>query len=186
MNTKKTIECKTWLRLMFAVVMVMMCGAMQGQPNFVGRWVAEKAMEEGSEKLSVEFTFKDSTNMEMVIITDNSKPEVGRCVSRITVEGEYSVVGPVIFTEIDKNTARLKITDLELNDEMAKNVPESMMPMMKKYLEDQMSQTVAELFTEFNVGRIIYAFYEGRDDKVSFIIGDENKAMSFDLVRQPL
>ena len=92
----------------------------------------------------------------------------------------------MIFTEIDKNTARLKITDLELNDEMAKNVPESMMPMMKKYLEDQMSQTVAELFTEFNVGRIIYAFYEGRDDKVSFIIGDENKAMSFDLVRQPL
>ena len=80
------------------------------QPNFVGKWKSEE-MKEGTEKVIIEFIFKDTTNMEMAFITDNAIPDVGRCVSRISVQGTYSVIGPLMFTEILKNTMIVDIKD---------------------------------------------------------------------------
>lgn len=153
------------------------------QPNFVGKWKSEE-MKEGTEKVIIEFIFKDTTNMEMAFITDNAIPDVGRCVSRISVQGTYSVIGPLMFTEILKNTMIVDIKDFELIGEKAKKTPQSMIPTLKTYIKKQLEQSAMYLFAAYDGGSMIYATHEGTKDVISFIIGDEENAIDLKFTRQ--
>ena len=82
------------------VVLITVTSNAFAQQNFIGKWQS-KEIKEDTETLVMEYIFKDSTRMEMAFITDNQIPNVGRCISRISVQGTYQVVGPILFTKIE-------------------------------------------------------------------------------------
>lgn len=152
------------------------------QTDLIGSWKS-KSMKEGTETVFMELTFKDSVNMQMAFVTDNNIPNVGRCLSRISVYGTYNFVGPIFLTEINKKTLNVKIIKLELAGDMAKKTPANMIPMLKTQLKQQISQSAISLFSNYDVGSMIYVTHEGTNDVISFIMGDETNAVDMEFTR---
>ena len=177
------MERNAYLRVFIVLALAQISSAMFAGHDFIGIW-RSKEIKEDTERVTIEYIFKDSTKMEMAFITDNQIPQVGRCVSRISVQGTYSVVGPMMFTEIEKKTLLVIIEKLELAGEMEKNTPKEMIPTLKEYLQKQMELTATTMFAPFNGGSMIYAIHEGTDDVVSFIIGDSQNSMDIEFTRQ--
>jgi len=174
------IKFSRWL---LTLLFVAMSSTLLAQKNLTGRWLS-KSINEGTEEMKMEFIFKDSVKMEMAFITDNKIPNVGRCLSRISIQGTYEFAGPLFFTEIDNNTLNVKIQKLELAGELAKSTPPNMIPTLKEALQQQMIQSAIALFAGYDGGSMIYVSHTGRDDVFSFIIGDEKNAMDLEFTRQ--
>lgn len=174
---------RIFLGTLLLVVLITVTSNAFAQQNFIGKWQS-KEIKEDTETLVMEYIFKDSTRMEMAFITDNQIPNVGRCISRISVQGTYQVVGPILFTKIDQKTLNVSIIKLTLTGEFEKNTPIEMLPTLKNYLTKQMELTASTMFAPFDGASMIYATHEGTEDVVTFIIGDSENAMDIEFARK--
>ena len=157
------------LTIMFIMPSLSLCA----QSHLIGTWQS-KEMKEGTETVIMELTFKDSTNLEMAFVTDNKIPNVGRCLSKISVLGTYNFIGPMFFSEIKK----------ELYGELAKKASQDMKSKLKGYLKKEIERSAVSLFSAYDGGSMIYVTHEGTDDVISFIMGDENNAVDMEFTRK--
>ena len=167
------------LTIMFIMSSLSLCA----QSHLIGTWQS-KEMKEGTETVIMELTFKDSTNLEMAFVTDNKIPNVGRCLSKISVLGTYNFIGPMFFSEIKKETLNVKIVKMELYGELAKKASQDMKSKLKGYLKKEIERSAVPLFSAYDGGSMIYVTHEGTDDVISFIMGDENNAVDMDFTRK--
>lgn len=170
------------LSFLFIVLFLAVSPAVFAQKDLIGKWQSN-SISVGTESMKMELMFKDSVHMEMAFITDNRIPNVGRCLSRMSIQATYQFVGPYFLTEIEHSTLATKILNLELSDEMKKKTPPSMIPSLKASLNKQMKQTAVALFAGYDGGSMIYVSHKDTDDVFSFIIGDENNAMDMEFTR---
>lgn len=163
-------------------LLIMFCFPLVAQTDLIGAWKS-KSIKEGTETVYMELTFRDSVNMQMAFVTDNRIPNVGRCLSRISVQGTYKLVGPIFLTEIIKKSLNIRILKLELAGDMAKNTPTSMIPKLKEQLKQQISQSAMSLFSNYDGGSMIYVTHKDKNDVISFIMGDETNAIDMEFSR---
>lgn len=172
-----------YVRVFLMLILLATPASLLAQTQFVGKWHSEEIIED-TEHVIIEFLFKDSTNMEMAFITNNSIPDIGHCISRISVQGTYEVFGPLMFLEIENNTLLVEIQEFTLSGEMAKKVPQSMITTLKAQTQKQLEQSAESFFLPFDGCSMIYATHEGTEDVISFIIGDQNNAIDLVFTRQ--
>lgn len=133
--------------------------------------------------MTMEYIFKNSTQLEMAFLVENTIPQVGRCLARVSVQGTYSTSGPIFNLDVDKNTLAVVIQEFELASEMAEDVPQSMIPLFKEQLQKQLETSAASIFAPFDGSSMIYGLNEELG-LLSFIIGDENESMEIVFTRQ--
>jgi len=163
--------------LFLTIAAMMLLVSASAQANLTGRWQSQQITED-TERLTVEFLFKDSVNMEMAFITENRMPNIGLCLSRIAVQGTYSFVGPFFFPSVDSKTVAVKIEKLELDKALANKTTPTMRKDFEKMLEMQMLETAISLFESFDGSYMLYASHEDTKDSFTFILGDENDAIA--------
>lgn len=163
--------------LFLTIAAVMLLVSASAQANLTGRWQSQQITED-TEQLTVEFLFKDSVNMEMAFVTENRVPNVGLCLSRITVQGSYSFVGPFFFTSVDSNSIIVKIEKLELDKALANKTTPTMRKDFEKMLEKQMLDTAIPLFENVDGSYMLYVSHEDTEDSFTFILGNENDSIA--------
>lgn len=67
------------------------------QSEWLGKWQTDP-MTEGTEKVIMEYYFQNDSIMSMTFFTDNQIPGVGRCVSRVSMDGSYKKIGPLFLS----------------------------------------------------------------------------------------
>lgn len=162
--------------LFLTIAAMMFLVSASAQSNLTGRWQSQKITED-TEQLAVEFFFKDSVNMEMSFVTENRMPNIGFCLSRVTVQGTYCFVGPLFFPTVDNNTVSVKIEKLELDEALTNKTTPTMRKDFEKMLEKQMLETAVPLFENLDGSYLLYVSHEGTEDSFTFILGDENDAI---------
>lgn len=162
------------LLLAFLVIPTVVCA----QTNLIGQWQSQK-IQEGTEELTIEFSFKDSVHMEMAFVTDNQVPQVGRLVSRIAVLGSYLFLGPLCFLQIEKESISVEIIKIKLNSG-AGTISENEKEKLKEYI----LKKVGPLFDSFSNTMMIYVSKENDENAFSFIIGNEENAMNLEFTRK--
>lgn len=87
--------------------------ALYAEDKWIGKWKSDP-IEVDTETLTMIFEFKDSTNMTMGFETDNKIPNVGQCISYISVNGTYDKIGPIFITHIFEQSLKAEIKKLDL------------------------------------------------------------------------
>ena len=168
---------KRMKKLFLTIVAMMLLVSASAQVDLTGRWQSQQITED-TERLTVEFLFKDSVNMEMAFVTEERVPNVGLCLSRITVQGSYSFIGPLFFPSVDSNTVAVKIEKLELDEALANKATPTMRKDFEKMLETQMLEIAIPLFENVDGSYMLYVSHEDTEDSFTFILGDENNAIA--------
>lgn len=171
MKPRMNTNIKTYHRiisLFFALLIVIPAFA---ENEWFGHWQSEP-MTEDNETFILEYDFKDDSKLSMSFITDNQIYNVGRCVSRITIDGSYNKIGPMFFVSLENETIEIEILKLQTTG--------------RHISESEMKQTIRKnaepLFSGFDDVGMIYVTHE-KPDEISFIYGDEGNAMEMEFHR---
>lgn len=141
------------------------------QSEWLGKWQTDP-MSEGTEKVIMEYYFQNDSIMSMTFFTDNLISGVGRCVSRVSMDGSYYRIGPLFFVSL--NPRSLNVSLLKY-DTYGRNSSVSERQIIK-----QIENTVKPMFAGFEDVRMIYVTHDS-PDTISFILGDENNAIDMEL-----
>ena len=146
---------------------------LSAQSEWFGKWQTAP-IEEGTEKVIMEYDFKNDSVMSMSFVTDNLIAGVGRCVSNVSMDGRYEKIGPLFFVSLNQGSLRVSLLKFFLYE---KNAPISEGQIIK-----QIENTVKPMFANFeNVG-MIYVTHDS-PDTISFIYGDESNAIDMEFHR---
>ena len=170
------------LKLTLVLLCMIMSTSLFAQRSMTGKWQSE-SFNADTESLKIELQFYDSNNVEMAFITDNQIPDVGRCVSRISIKGTYMFIGPLFYTEFDNSTLDVNINKLELAGDLAKTISEDMIPTLKEYFQHHMEQTATALFKDYDGGTMVYVEHDDSNNECSFIISDDEDAIELEFKR---
>ena len=151
---------------------------MSAQSAWLGKWITDP-MEEGTEKMIMEFDFKNDTEMSVAFYTDNKKSGLGRCVSKVSANGTYTAIGPLFFMSIDSKSVNVEILKLTLDNSHIK--------VTKSAIAQQIKATASILFANFEDVEMVYVTHDD-PNVISFIIGDEQHAedMEFHRPEKPI
>lgn len=160
----------------YRYILSLFCAVLIGIPAFaenewLGNWQSEPMIED-NEKMILEYNFKDDSNLTMSFITDNHAPNIGRCVSRITVDGSYNKIGPMFFVSLENETIEIEILKLLTT---GRHISESEMKQIIR-------KNAETLFSGFDDVRMIYVTHENSDE-ISFVFGDEGNSMEMEFHR---
>ena len=139
--------------------------------DWLGRWQTDPISVD-NETLVMEYDFKNDTSLSMCFFTDNWIPTVGRCVSKVTIDGIYQSVGPIFFVSLDDKSLNVEILKLYTKDSGIK----------EKYIEKYIRENAEPLFSGYDNVRMIFVTHENTDE-ISFIYGDVGNAMNMDFHR---
>lgn len=168
MNTK----CARWMRIITSICFLIISIPLCADNAWIGRWQAEPIIED-NEICILEYDFKNDSILTMSFITDNQIPNVGRCVSKITIDGTYFNLGQFFFVSLDQNTLNVEILKFYSKDSA----------ITEKSAKQSIRENAEPLFSGYDNVMMIYITHENPDE-ISFIVGDENNAMELKLHRQ--
>lgn len=139
--------------------------------EWYGKWQSDP-MTFDNETVVMEYDFKNDSELTMSFITDNKMSNVGRCVSRISLDGSYNSVGPIFFVSLDSETLRIEIIKLKT---AGNSISESA-------IRQEIRKNAVPLCSGYDNVGMIYVTHEDSED-ISFIYGDENNAMEIEFHR---
>lgn len=158
-------------RILFLVCAILIAIPAFAENEWFGNWQSE-LMTENNETMILEYDFKNGSELTMSFITDNQTPNIGRFVSRITIDGSYNKIGPLFFVSLDNETIEIEILKL--------------LSTGRHISESEMKQTIRKnaepLLSGFDDVRMIYVTHENPDE-ISFIFGDEGNVMEMEFHR---
>lgn len=136
--------------------------------EWYGRWQSDP-MTFDNETMVIEYDFKNDSELTMSFVTDNRIPKVGRCVSRISLDGSYSKVGPIFIVNIDQETLNIEVIEFQT---VGKSISEY-------EIRQELRKNIASMLPGFDNVSMIYVTHEDSED-ISFIYGDEKDAMEIE------
>lgn len=140
------------------------------QSEWLGKWQTDP-MTEGTEKVIMEYYFQNDSIMSMTFFTDNQIPGVGRCVSRVSMDGSYSKIGPLFFVSLKQrslNVSLLKFVTYGKNSSVS-----------ERQIIKQIENSVKPMFAGFEDVMMTYVTHNS-PDTISFILGDESNAIDME------
>ena len=140
------------------------------QSEWLGKWQTDP-MAEGTEKVIMEYYFQNDSIMSMTFFTDNQISGVGRCVSRVSMDGNYNKIGPLFLVSLDQRSLNVSLLKY---DTYGRNSSGS-----EKQIIKQIENTVKPMFANFEDVRMIYVTHDN-PDTISFILGDESNAIDME------
>lgn len=143
------------------------------QSKWLGKWQTD-LIAEGTEKVVMEYYFKNDSVMSMNFITDNQIAGVGRCISNVSIDGRYDKIGPMFF--ISLNQESLKVNLLKFVT-YGKDTSVS-----EEQIVEQIENTAKPMFASFEDVRMVYVTHDS-PDTISFILGDESNATEIEYHR---
>lgn len=174
----------TSLRLFFAALFVILSSAAFAQKNIIGSWQSNTVDVFEGERITLFFDFKDTESLEMAFVMEKAVPGKGRCVSRASIQGTYSFIGPFFSMELDKTTLDLKIEKLELEGEIETLISKDSKNELRACLQSMLKEKLTQEFADVDEAGMIYITHEGTEDEFSFIFGDKNDSLALDFTRQ--
>lgn len=172
--TMRYFKSKIMNRKVLLTLSVLLCfaaGKLHAQSEWLGKWHSAP-IEEDSEKVIMEYDFKDESAMSMAFFTDNYTARVGRCVSKLSIKGTYNKVGPFFFISLDTESLNVEIVKLEASNSYVS----------REKILNQLKLTGAALFYGHTDVSMIYVQHES-PDTISFVFGDGDNAMDLVLHR---
>lgn len=166
MIMKKSAFILLYLLLIFS-------NGIYAQSEWIGKWQTAP-MVEGTEKVIMEYYFKNDSIMSMTFFTDNQIAGVGRCVSSVSMDGNYNKIGPLFFVSLNQrslNVSLLKFVTYGKNSSVS-----------ERQIIKQIENTVKPMFAGFEDVRMIYVTHD-TPDTISFILGDESNAIDMEFHR---
>lgn len=146
---------------------------LHAQSEWLGKWQTDP-IAEGTEKVVLEYYFKNDSIMSMTFFTDNQIPGEGRCVSEVSMDGRYDKIGPLFFFSLNQgslNVSLLRFVAYGKNSSVS-----------ERQIIKQIENTVKPLFANFEDVMMVYVTHES-PDTISFILGDENNAIDMEFHR---
>lgn len=143
------------------------------QSEWLGKWQTDPIVE-GVEKIIMEYYFKNDSAMSMSFVTDKQISGVGRCISRVSIDGKYDKIGSLFFICLNQNTIKVSLLRFVT---YAKNASVS-----KKQIIKHIENTVKPMFANFKDVRLIYVAHDS-PDTISFVLGDESNAIDMEYHR---
>lgn len=159
--------------VIFLSIFVFSSFKLYAQSEWLGKWQTDPIVE-GVEKIIMEYYFKNDSAMSMSFVTDKQISGVGRCISRVSIDGKYDKTGPLFFICLNQNTIKVSLLRFVT---YAKNASVS-----KKQIIKQIENTAKPMFANFENVRMIYVTHES-PDTISFVFGDENNAIDMEYHR---
>lgn len=151
------------------------------EDEWVGKWKSDP-IQVDTETMTMFFEFNDSTSMVMGFETDNTIPNVGQCVSYISVNGTYDKIGPIFITHIDEQSLNAEIKKLDLDKAFTKIATSEWGEELKKKMKKQILINAKSTFAGYDGGTMIYVTHEDPNE-ISFIFGNESNAMDLKFTR---
>lgn len=151
-------------------LLLILSNGIYAQSEWIGKWQTDP-MVEGTEKVIMEYYFKNDSIMSMTFFTDNQISGVGRCVSRVSMDGNYNKIGPLFFVSLNQrslNVSLLKFVTYGKNSSVS-----------ERQIIKQIENTVKPMFAGFEDVRMIYVTHDS-PDTISFILGDESNAIDME------
>lgn len=143
---------------------------LSAQSEWLGKWQTDP-IAEGTEKVIMEYYFQNDSIMSMTFFTDNQIPGVGRCVSRVSMDGSYSKIGPLFFVSLKQrslNVSLLKFVTYGKNSSVS-----------ERQIIKQIENSVKPMFAGFEDVMMTYVTHNS-PDTISFILGDESNAIDME------
>ena len=143
------------------------------QSEWLGKWQSNIEYV-GTDKIILEYDFINNSEMSMSFYMENIIPKEGRCISKVSLDGKYTVSGPIFF--------------ISLNDE---SLSVSVLKFVSIYGNPStQEQQIIELLKSsalnlFNGYKEIETIYVTHDDKetISFIYGNESRTKEIEFHR---
>jgi hypothetical protein len=176
MKRKDTL--RIFLIIFIAVVIPI---ALYAEDKWIGKWKSDP-IEVDTETLTMIFEFKDSTNMTMGFETDNKIPNVGQCISYISVNGTYDKIGPIFITHIFEQSLKAEIKKLDLEKTFTDKAKSAWVEELKKAMNKQILTNAKNTFAGYDGGTMFYVTHDD-PDVMSFIFGDGANAMDLKFKR---
>ena len=146
------------------------------QSEWLGKWQIDP-IAVGNEKVIMEYYFQNDSIMSMTFFTDNQISGVGRCVSRVSMDGSYNKIGPLFFVSLNQRSLNVSILKY---DTYGRNSSGS-----EKQIIKQIENMVKPMFANFEDVRMIYVTHDS-PDTISFILGDESNAIDMEFHKPTL
>ena len=146
------------------------------QSEWLGKWQTDP-IAEGAEKVIMEYHFQNDSIMSMTFFTDNQISGVGRCVSRVSMDGSYNKIGPLFFVSLHQRSLNVNLLKY---DTYGRNSSDS-----EKQIIKQIENTVKPMFANFEDVRMIFVTHDS-PDTISFILGDESNALDLEFHRSTI
>lgn len=155
--------------------------SVHAEDKWIGKWLSD-SIQVDTETMTMILEFKDSTNMAMGFETDNNIPNVGQCISYISVNGTYEKIGPIFITHIDEKSLKAEIKRLHFDKAFKEKAGAAWIDEFKKSMKVQILTNAKNTFAGYDGGTMIYVTHD--DPNVfSFIFGDETNAMDLKFTR---
>lgn len=155
--------------------------ALYAEDKWIGKWKSDPIVVD-TETLTMIFEFKDSTNLTMGFETDNRIPNVGQCISYISVNGTYDKIGPIFITHIFEQSLKAEIKKLDLEKTLTDKAKSAWVEELKKRMNKQILTNAKNTFAGYDGGTMIYVTHDD-PNVMSFIFGDEANAMDLKFKR---
>lgn len=171
----------TFGKFLIIFIAVVIPIALYAEDKWIGKWMSDP-IKVDTETLTMIFEFKDSTNMTMGFETDNIIPNVGQCISYISVNGTYDKIGPIFITHIFEQSLKAEIKKLDLEKTFTDKAKSAWVEELKKTMNKQILTNAKNTFAGYDGGTMIYVTHDD-PNVMSFIFGDEANAMDLKFKR---
>lgn len=159
--------------ILFLSIFVFSSLKLYAQSEWFGEWQTDP-IEEGTEKIIMEYYFKNDSIMSMSFVTDNQIAGVGRCISNISVDGRYNKIGPLFFISLNQESLKVTLLKFVAYEKNASIIEEEIIKQIKNKAKP--------MFDNFEDVRMIYVTHDS-PDTISFVLGDESNATEMEYHR---
>lgn len=143
------------------------------QSEWLGKWQTDP-MAEGTERVIMEYYFQNDSVMSMTFFTENLIAGMGRCVSRVSMDGSYNKIGPLFFVSMIQRSLNVSLLKYDTHGRNSS--------VSEKQIVKQIEDTIKPLFTNFEDVMMIYVTHES-PDTISFILGDDSNTLDLEFHR---
>lgn len=112
--------------------------------------------------------------MSMTFFTENLIAGMGRCVSRVSMDGSYNKIGPLFFVSMIQRSLNVSLLKYDTHGRNSS--------VSEKQIVKQIEDTIKPLFTNFEDVMMIYVTHES-PDTISFILGDDSNTLDLEFHR---
>lgn len=171
----------TLIRLTIALIAFIVPVTIYAEDGWIGEWKSEP-IKVDTETLTMILEFNDSTDLLMGFETDNRIPDIGQCVSYISVNCTYDKYGPVFITHVDEKSLHVEIKKLEFDETFTDKMNVEQVAELKNSFKKQILTNAERTFAGYDGGMMIYVTHDD-PDVMSFIFGDETNCMELKFTR---
>lgn len=168
-------------KIMIVLIAIIIPITLYAEDKWIGKWKSDP-IQVDTETMTMVLEFNDSTNLTMGFETDNKIPNVGQCISYISVNGTYDKIGPIFITHIDEPSLNAEIKKLDFDKAFTDKAKSGWIEELKKSMRKQILTNAKGTFAGYDGGTMIYVTHDD-PNVISFIFGDETNAMDLKFTR---